>query len=122
MIALNYCLYIFNLDTIISSLSELKIFKESLNNHNQTIINGMDFQNIYNNIELISGIQEFFSLLIEENKKIYIVTDISEELLNIITLINHCPNTMMTSIIRYAQLFSTAAGPILNKEAKSLHR
>ena len=46
----------------------------------------MDSQNIYNNIELISGIQDFFSLLIEEKKIIYIVTDISEELLNIITL------------------------------------
>jgi hypothetical protein len=85
---LNYCLYIFNLETIIISLSKLKFFKESfyINSHNQNIINEMDSQNIYNNIELMPGIQDFFSLLIEEKKIIYIVTDISEELLNIITL------------------------------------
>lgn len=85
---LNYCLYIFNLETIIISLSKLKFPKKSfyINSHNQNIINGTDSQNIYNNIELILGIQEFFSLLIKGEKMIYIVTDISKELLNIITL------------------------------------
>jgi hypothetical protein len=85
---LNYCLYIFNLETIIISLLKLKCFKESfyINSHNQNIINEMDTLNIYNNIELMPGIQELFSLLIEEKKIIYIVTDISDELLNIITL------------------------------------
>jgi hypothetical protein len=85
---LNYCLYIFNLETIIISLSKLKFSKESfyINSHNQNIINEMDTLNIYNNIEVMPGIQEFFSLLIEEKKIIYIVTDISEELLNIVTL------------------------------------
>jgi len=83
MICLNYFLYIFNLETIIISLEKLTFLNESLYINN---LNEMDSQNIYNNIELIPGIQDFFSLLIEEKKIIYIVTDISEELLNIITL------------------------------------
>jgi hypothetical protein len=83
MSLLIYCLYIFNLETIITSLEKLKFFNESLCTDK---LNEMDSQNIYNNIELVPGIQEFFSLLIEEKKIIYIVTDISEELLNIITL------------------------------------
>ena len=80
---LKYSLYIFNLEIIIISLAKLKFLSESLYINN---LNEMDSQNIYNNIELIPGIQDFFSLLIEEKKIIYIVTDISEELLNIITL------------------------------------
>jgi len=83
MNSLNYFLYIFNLETIIISLAKLTFLNESLYINN---LNEMDSQNIYNNIELIPGIQDFFSLLIEEKKIIYIVTDISEELLNIITL------------------------------------
>jgi hypothetical protein len=80
---LKYSFYIFNLEIIIISLAKLKFLSESLYINN---LNEMDSQNIYNNIELIPGIQDFFSLLIEEKKIIYIVTDISEELLNIITL------------------------------------
>jgi hypothetical protein len=85
---LNYCLYIFNLETIIISLEKLNFFKDLfyINSHNQNILNGMDSQSTYNNIELVPGIQEFFFLLIEAKKIIYIVTYISEELLNIITL------------------------------------
>jgi hypothetical protein len=70
---LNYCSYIFNLETIII-LSKLKFYKESfyINSDNQNITNEMYFQNIYNSIELVLGIQEFFSSLFEEKKIIYI--------------------------------------------------
>lgn len=99
---LNYCIYIFNIESIISCFEKVKSefnnssmlesfdriplnFSPNVNCYTHDFTSESN-ENYISDIQLTPGIQEFLTLLINEDMSIYIIADISEDLLNIIIL------------------------------------